>query len=321
MNSTLRYSLCPSRNNSEYWAEVRAQNLDTYEYTGSWQVSVSAKEHDEMWKKIVDLTLIGKLGPSSMTPTAKNIQFTHNTKNDSKEIFIFTKDCNDIEDVSRVAWVLYENNIFKKELLKYKANKPSLVCVDMKKGDKTSLYSIGIKAIASIASQEQLATYFKSKLVLKKPTTAIFKELTPPSKDKLNLWQTVKCNKSNVDCDSNFGKWKMHVPLSQLDETWKKVADLTQKRHLGPLSKVETIRLASNHKGAKTTNSIIVYTKDCNNMEDIARVALTLHKQNIFVGSSIEYKGGSHSFSLSSTTLKSKDTVEKLANFLNPNIG
>jgi hypothetical protein len=76
------------------------------------------------------------------------------------------------------------------------------------------------------------------------------------------------------------GKWAPRTAARDVDETWAKVAAATRAGRLGPCAKVSTaLNNEVNTRGAGPgTHVICVYTADCRDLADLARVCAELRR-------------------------------------------
>lgn len=326
----------PSKTENKCWLTAysvleNSEDIDRAE-SGKWLVFLTLPEIDQVWQKVALLTEVGKLGFKSLAATAKPYPNAHALDSNKKVIVIYTKNYNDLDDVARVAWTLYTENIFKEGKLKYKtdeATSDGLYSID---GVITSIYSIEMNSFKQIESEEKLALFLKRKyrdLSENKVGEFYNKIEIPPSKDLIKSIHTVTNNK-DVTLAPDAGKWTMFVPLSELDETWKKIAQLTIEGRLGPQSSTVTAKPNPKAKDANI-KTIFIYTKSYRDFQDMANVALTLFKENVLKGKVIHYKSNlmltdnsnssnksqpALSMSISVQSIALNNTPKELAKFL-----
>ena len=76
------------------------------------------------------------------------------------------------------------------------------------------------------------------------------------------------------------GKWLLFFPLSEIDEWWKVIKELTENGMLGQASKVATAR-PNDSASDPNTKVICVYTYDSDDYEDVKRVREVLRTLGI----------------------------------------
>lgn len=154
----------PSQDLQHFWQSINSatstERLNNF--WGKWQVFVKLENLDDLWKKVHELTVQGKLGPSSKTATAcKN----SNARNENmKVIIVYTKDYRDLADVARVAWTLYEQKVFVKGELKYKTNEKTKAKAYAWKDKKpVSIYSVKVAFFIANPSQAKFTEFFQDR--------------------------------------------------------------------------------------------------------------------------------------------------------------
>ena len=163
MNSVLTQP-SPSKDIVNYWQFARSTtetNRLNPKYCGKWLVFVDLANLDNLWEKVKTLTEKGILGPSAKTATARPNSSAKDIK--IKVIIVYTKNYFDLDDVARVAWLLYENKIFTGPVLNYKTDKATYKGIYAIKSEKASVYSIKIHSFSIHDTQAKLTEFFKSK--------------------------------------------------------------------------------------------------------------------------------------------------------------
>lgn len=90
----------PSQEYEKYW--IRAENPHAKApvlYTGKWLLYVPVSELDNVWAQIREATENGRLGTSAKTATMVE---NPNARSRYKVMCVYTHDCRDLEDVTRV---------------------------------------------------------------------------------------------------------------------------------------------------------------------------------------------------------------------------
>jgi hypothetical protein len=86
-----------------------------------------------------------------------------------------------------------------------------------------------------------------------------------------------------IDEDATYGpsgKWLVYAYVPDLDHAWATIREATRSGTLGPASKSGTAKENPNdtRKGAKPTKVICVYTRDAEDLDDLARVLAELRR-------------------------------------------
>lgn len=154
--------ILPSKDRYNFWhlAESKVSEISDKCFWGKWMVFVSLESLDELWKKVSALTIQGKLGPSSKTATARTNPNALDPN--TKVIIVYTKDYRNLDDIVRVAWILFDQKIFTGPVLKYKSNDATRAGSYARKGQKTCMYSIDMESFQKHNSQAELTKSFKS---------------------------------------------------------------------------------------------------------------------------------------------------------------
>lgn len=93
--------LNPSEEHDWYWIyAIRPDPGRSTPYTGKWLLYVPVEHIDECWAKVRDATVGGHLGIQAKVATMKPNPNARNPR--SKVICIYTGDCRDLDDVTRV---------------------------------------------------------------------------------------------------------------------------------------------------------------------------------------------------------------------------
>lgn len=89
-------------------------------------------------------------------------------------------------------------------------------------------------------------------------------------------------------CNVVTGKWMLFPPPGEVDAVWARVAAATAEGELGTAAKVET------RGRAEKERLVCVYTRDCREKEDVARVLIQMRELGLVRpgGKQIYYKSG-----------------------------
>lgn len=98
----------PLANTRNLWVGVAGPNAQPFpgEHSGKWLIFVSLEHLEDVWQKVWQATLDGKLGPYSKCGTAKNV--SGSGSGNSRVICVYTYDHRDQADVERVRQGLRE---------------------------------------------------------------------------------------------------------------------------------------------------------------------------------------------------------------------
>jgi hypothetical protein len=100
----------------------------------------------------------------------------------------------------------------------------------------------------------------------------------PPSRNRREAWISVRSSRPREATGQFTGKWMPRVPAEIVDEVWNSISAATLSGDLGIAAKVSTLmnnELNPRSEG-RNLHLICVYTADCRDVEDVARVLVRL---------------------------------------------
>jgi len=98
-----------------------------------------------------------------------------------------------------------------------------------------------------------------------------------PSKITKEYWVFVNCKKKCPKPTDNCGKWLVFVHIKDLDKTWQKIAEATEKGELGIAAKSATFKPNPNATDPNI-KVICIYSYDSEDKDDAARIAWKLYE-------------------------------------------
>ena len=85
------------------WADAPGPAGEDGAYTGKWMLFVPTSEVDEVWGKVAGSTEASELGSGAKVSTRANNRRNRHAKGpDTHVICVYTRDCRDVADVTRV---------------------------------------------------------------------------------------------------------------------------------------------------------------------------------------------------------------------------
>ncbi len=129
--------------------------------SGKWMLFTPINELDITWAKVKKLTEQGKLGRSAKTATMKE------NKNASipeeKPIIVYANESDDFDEVTRIVWTLYEENLIPKLTINYKTDRSTTEGKYSQSGRPVSRYSISKKELDTWDNYKDFLAFFKLK--------------------------------------------------------------------------------------------------------------------------------------------------------------
>ncbi|KAF1078971.1 putative phosphothreonine lyase domain-containg protein [Methanogenium sp. MK-MG] len=130
----------PTKTTKIFWIFLDAPGYDpgcvSAEKAGKWLIFLEPGHTDAIWKKIRDATAAGELGISTKVSTAKQ---NPESRDDRMDIYVYTRDWEDEEDVMRIREVLRDLGVT--DRIGYKRNIETFQGEYSEKGKKVTYYT------------------------------------------------------------------------------------------------------------------------------------------------------------------------------------
>jgi hypothetical protein len=121
----------------------------------------------------------------------------------------------------------------------------------------------------------------ETKLAIEKALKLHELQLKNPSEVTEAYWiSAIRIKGKYPKSTRNSGKWLVFVDISNLDETWAKIKEATEKGKLGGSSKTSTAKESPNAFD-ENKKVICVYTYDHTDEKDVMRIRKNLEKLGI----------------------------------------